>query len=116
MRRLSLISIGVLVGQSALAMTNLVLVGNNSQQTKHFFGNQPVPWQANIVPLFILIIGIVHLFYPRVGWWLKYGWQFSGSVDPSALWLFFERVGGIFIIGMAVFVFCMINGFIQTFK
>jgi hypothetical protein len=98
------------MSQPASAATNLILTGGATTQASPVFTGSSVPWQANFIPLAVLMVGLAHLFYPRMGWWLKYGWKFGDSVEPSALWLFFERLGGILIIGAAGLLFCAIHG------
>ena len=94
---------------TAQAADSLVLKGDGGQ---HSSGFTPVAWQIDLVPLVILIVGLGHLFYPRVAWYFKWGWRFQDS-EPSALWLFCERLGGGFIIAVALGLFLVINGVIR---
>jgi len=57
-----------------------------------------------------MAIGLVQVCFPRVGWWLKYGWQFRDAPEPSGLWLFFARFGGLLIIVVTGVVLCRMNG------
>jgi hypothetical protein len=110
MKKLAAILAGVFGSHTLFAVTNLILIGNGNTQSSRCFHGQLVPWQANLIPLVILIAGVVHLFCPRMCWYFKWGWRFGGSVEPSAIWLFFERLGGVFITVIAVYIFLMING------
>ena len=49
--------------------------------------------------LFIIFgcIGLINLFFPRLAWFLKMGWQFRGKTEPSALWIISSRIGGLII-------------------
>ena len=94
---------------TARAADSLVLKGDGGHPSS---GITPVPWQFDLVPLAILLVGLGHLFYPRVAWYFKWGWRFQDS-EPSALWLFCERLGGGFIIAVAVGLFLVINGVIR---
>lgn len=113
--------LGILLGwatalPAALAVDNLIVTGHGSTPPSQVFGNQPPGWLPYIIPLIFLLAGLVHLFYPRVGWWLKYGWQFDGSVEPSAFWLFCERLGGVILIGVAGFILYSVNGHLYFSK
>jgi hypothetical protein len=92
---------------AASAAESLIYNGHASENTKVFHAG---PWQANLVPLVILIIGLGHLLYPRVAWWFKWGWRFQDPPEPSTLWLFGERLGGAVTIIVAVILFGVING------
>jgi hypothetical protein len=94
----------------ALAVDNLIIIGHGSTPPSRAFGSQPPSWLPYLIPLIFLLAGLVHLFYPRVGWWFKYGWRFGGSVEPSSLWLFFERLGGVILIGVSVLLFIAVSG------
>ena len=105
----------VLSGQTLIAATNLIYVGDGKPSPVHVSSGQSVPWQANLVPLCILLVGLGHLFYPRVAWWFKYGWKFSGDIGPSALWLFCERLGGFAAVVVAVVIFGAMHGMLSAF-
>lgn len=108
---------GLLAVSSASAATNLVVIGNPSTQSAHghFFNRYGLPWQVQLLPLFILMVGIFHLFYPRTCWWFKWGWRFADS-EPSELWLFCERAGGVIAIGFAIFICLAVNGIVTLPK
>ena len=108
MKATSFIFPGLLAAGSASAATNLIVIGNQSPSQFPLFGAMSISSQANLVVLIGLVIGLVHLFFPRVCWWFKWGWRFANS-EPSALWLFFERAGGVIILAAAVFAFYLIN-------
>lgn len=89
----------------AMAVTNLIIIG---QPASH-----PVPplsFRAlNLVPyvpsLAVAVAGLIHLFYPGFLWKLKMlgkNWEFADSAEPSDLWLFFTRVGGVFLLGLSM--------------
>jgi hypothetical protein len=100
---------GEMVATSMRAADSLVLKGGSGQRSGGF---TPVPWQIDLVPLVILLVGVGHLFWPRVAWWFKWGWRFQDS-EPSTLWLFCERLGGVFIIAIAVGLFLVMNGVVH---
>lgn len=92
------------------AASNIVMSGGD----KTFFGRASqgasAPWQVQIFIVVFLIIGLVQLFFPRVAWWLKVGWQFREAPEPSGLWLFFARFGGFLIAVIAFLVLLGMNG------
>jgi hypothetical protein len=107
MRRLKTILLTLLMATSlrALAVTNLIIIGHPSSQPApplNFRGLNLVPYVPSLV---MAVGGLIHLFYPGFIWKLKmFGqrWEFADSAEPSDLWLFFTRLGGIFLIGLSV--------------
>ena len=51
----------------------------------------------------LFVVALLHVFFPRVFWFLSYGWKFRGDVEPSGLWLFFNCVGGIIAAGVIAY-------------
>ena len=106
MKRNSLILLGLLSSQFAFAVTNLVIIGRGNAPTNTSFGDRPPPWLPYVIPSIFLVAGLVNIIFPRFGWWLKWGWQFKDAPEPSGLWIFGERCGGVILIVIAIAVFC----------
>jgi len=54
-----------------------------------------------LIPWGILFICLLHVFFPRMFWFFSRGWMFRGDVEPSSMWLFFTRLGG--VVGTIIF-------------
>ena len=114
MKKLMATAFGLLAVGSASAATNLIVIGHADTPSPlgHFFNHYGIPWKVYLVPLIVFAIGIFHFFCPRACWYFKWGWRFADS-EPSNLWLFFERAGGILIMGFAIFLLLAFSGIIQ---
>lgn len=44
--------------------------------------------------LFILF-AILNIIFPRVSWYMRYGWAIKGNVEPSDTYLLMTRIGSI---------------------
>ncbi len=55
-----------------------------------------------LLALFILAIGLVSLFYPRVFWWLRIGRR-AKNIPPVAAYIAVLRVGGILTCAVALY-------------
>ena len=92
--------------------TNLIVIGNSN--TRIAQSTATLPWQLQCVFGLMLILGLIQCFYPRVGWWLKFGWQFREAPEPSMLWLFVTRLGGLFVALLMGYLLCRGNGFLPS--
>lgn len=54
-----------------------------------------------------IIIGILNIAFPKVGWYMQYGWQFKNA-EPSDAALIMARVGG--VVAIIVGLFLMFGG------
>lgn len=92
-----------------LAVDNLILTGGKSAYQPSSYDSTLKSLVPYIIPVCFLVGGLVNLFYPRFGWWLKWGWQFKDAPEPSGLWLFGERLGGFILMGIAIAMFYGFN-------
>jgi len=49
-----------------------------------------------------IVIGVLQAIFPRVGWYLKYGWQFKDA-EPSKAALVMNRIGGILAVAIGIY-------------
>jgi hypothetical protein len=108
MKTFSLILLGLLAAGSASAVTNIIVIGDSRPPMAHTYFGPSINYANIALILFFFLIGMFHLFFPRVCWWFKWGWRFADS-EPSALWLFFERAGGVVIIAITLLVVYLMN-------
>lgn len=56
-----------------------------------------------LLGLFLIVVGLVSIFNPKLGWWLSDGWKYK-DVEPSGCAMFAQVVGGIIavIFGLVV--------------
>ncbi|MDU4698020.1 MULTISPECIES: DUF6199 family natural product biosynthesis protein [Paenibacillus] len=47
-----------------------------------------------ILFLFILL-ALLNIFFPRISWYISYGWKIKGDVEPSDAYLLMTRIGSI---------------------
>ncbi|TVX95306.1 DUF6199 family natural product biosynthesis protein [Cohnella terricola] len=52
-----------------------------------------------------IVISILNIIFPKIGWYLKYGWAVKGDVEPSDAYLLMSRVMGVIILIIFLFVF-----------
>ncbi|WP_245600037.1 DUF6199 family natural product biosynthesis protein [Paenibacillus harenae] len=43
----------------------------------------------------LILIGIVNIIFPSIGWYLKHGWAVDGDSEPSDTYLFMTKFGGV---------------------
>lgn len=55
------------------------------------------------VRLIFIALGLVGVINPRLAWYLSDGWKFRDA-EPSDTALFMARLGGIAMLGVAIFV------------
>jgi hypothetical protein len=111
MKKLIFILVTGLICQPMLAMTNLVLVGGQPMHTSTT-GDQPPVWVPYLFPLIFFLAGVIQFFYPQVAWNLKMlgkRWEYGGDIEPSDLWLFFARLGGLGMVGLSVLLFITVR-------
>jgi hypothetical protein len=105
MKNLIIIFLTGLICQPLLAMTNLVLVGGQPIHASTTLGDRAPVWLPYLFPLIFFLAGVIQFFYPRIAWKLKMlgkRWEYDGEMEPSGLWLFFVRLGGLGMVGLSV--------------
>jgi hypothetical protein len=103
----------IFMASSGFAATNLVLAGGGTASSAKNFGAQPPVWLSYLIPGIFLVAGLIQLFYPRIAWSLKMfasRWEFADPVEPSGLWIFCARIGGLILIGLSVWFFIILRG------
>lgn len=53
-----------------------------------------------LVSLLFIVPGLLSLFFPAFGWYIRYGWMIEGDSEPSEAFIAMSRIGG----GIAVFI------------
>ncbi|WP_040952024.1 DUF6199 family natural product biosynthesis protein [Gorillibacterium massiliense] len=48
--------------------------------------------------LLFIVMGILNVIFPGVGWRMRYGWMMKGDAEPSDAYLFMSRIGGIVVV------------------
>ncbi|WHX47631.1 hypothetical protein QNH46_15920 [Paenibacillus woosongensis] len=51
------------------------------------------------VSLLFIVPGLLGLFFPAFGWYIRYGWMVNGDSEPSEAFIAMSRIGG----GLAIF-------------
>lgn len=51
------------------------------------------------VSLLFIVPGLLGLFFPTFGWYIRYGWMVDGDSEPSEAFIAMSRIGG----GIGVF-------------
>lgn len=47
--------------------------------------------------LFILV-AILNIIFPRISWYMRYGWAIKGNVEPSDAYLLMTRISSIIVL------------------
>lgn len=53
--------------------------------------------------LFVLLASL-NIFFPRFGWYMRYGWAVKGDVEPSDAYLLMTRISSIVVL-ILLFIF-----------
>jgi uncharacterized protein YjeT (DUF2065 family) len=64
----------------------------------------------NLIPFIFIILGLLNIIYPKVSWYMRYGWQFKNA-EPSDAALVMSRIGGVFAILIGLFI--LFSGFFR---
>lgn len=54
--------------------------------------------------LFILV-AILHIFFPKFGWFMRYGWMVKGRSEPSDAYILMTRISSVIVLIVFLFVF-----------
>ncbi len=57
-----------------------------------------------------IIAGVIGLFFPALGWYIRYGWMVKGESEPSDAFLFLSRVGACLSIAVGLYILLSGNG------
>jgi hypothetical protein len=60
------------------------------------------------VSLLFIVPGLLGIFFPTFGWYLRYGWMVDGDSEPSDAFIFISRIGG--AIGIILGLIVLISG------
>lgn len=67
-----------------------------------YTGYPEVPSLIVLFKLVVLVIAVVHIFNPRVAWYMSEGWKFRDA-EPNPVYLGFLRVVGVVITLVVLF-------------
>ncbi|MBP1992734.1 DUF6199 family natural product biosynthesis protein [Paenibacillus eucommiae] len=45
-----------------------------------------------------VIVALLNIFFPRFGWYMRYGWMVKGDSEPSDAYLLMSRISSIIIL------------------
>ncbi|MDF2670660.1 MAG: hypothetical protein K0R67_2966 [Paenibacillus sp.] len=45
-----------------------------------------------------VLIAVLNIFNPRLGWYMRYGWMVKGDSEPSDAYLLMSRISSIIIL------------------
>lgn len=54
--------------------------------------------------LFVLL-ALLNIFFPRFGWYMRYGWMVKGNSEPSDAYILMSRISSIIVLIVFLFVF-----------
>ncbi|MGO4693218.1 DUF6199 family natural product biosynthesis protein [Paenibacillus sp. 2TAB26] len=60
-----------------------------------------------LVVLFVIlfvIIAFLNIFFPKFGWYMRYGWMVKGNSEPSDAYILMSRISSIIILIVFLFV------------
>ncbi|WP_341833435.1 DUF6199 family natural product biosynthesis protein [Paenibacillus pectinilyticus] len=55
--------------------------------------------------ILFVAIAILNIFYPRFGWYMRYGWMVKGDSEPSDAYLLMSRISSVIVLIVFLFVF-----------
>jgi hypothetical protein len=52
-----------------------------------------------------VVIAILNIFFPALGWYLRYGWMVKGDSEPSDAYLLMSRISSVIVLIVFLFAF-----------
>lgn len=54
--------------------------------------------------ILFIVIALLNIFFPALGWHLRYGWMVKGESEPSDTYLLMTRISGIIVLIVFLFI------------
>ena len=48
--------------------------------------------------IIFIILAILNIFFPALGWYLRYGWMVKGDSEPSEAYLLMSRISSVIVL------------------
>jgi hypothetical protein len=58
-----------------------------------------------IFAILFVLIAALNIFFPKFGWYMRYGWMVKGNSEPSDAYILMSRISSIIILVVFFFVF-----------
>ncbi|WP_138752297.1 DUF6199 family natural product biosynthesis protein [Paenibacillus sinopodophylli] len=52
-----------------------------------------------------IVIALLNIFFPKFGWFMRYGWMVKGRSEPSDAYILMTRISSVIILIIFIFVF-----------
>ncbi|WP_150268680.1 DUF6199 family natural product biosynthesis protein [Paenibacillus tepidiphilus] len=54
--------------------------------------------------ILFIVIALLNIFFPALGWHLRYGWMVKGESEPSDTYLLMTRISGVIVLIVFLFI------------
>jgi hypothetical protein len=51
-----------------------------------------------------ILFAILNIFFPKFGWYMRYGWMVKGDSEPSDAYIFMSRLSSVIVLIVFLFV------------
>lgn len=58
-----------------------------------------------IFAVLFILLALLNIFFPSLGWNLRYGWMMKGESEPSDAYLLMSRISGVIVLIIFIFFF-----------
>ncbi|WP_042121676.1 DUF6199 family natural product biosynthesis protein [Paenibacillus senegalensis] len=55
--------------------------------------------EQNVFFLFLIVlVAVINIIYPQLGWYMRYGWAVKGDSEPSEAYLVMSRISSVVVL------------------
>lgn len=51
-----------------------------------------------VFAILFILIAILNIFFPAMGWYMRYGWMVKGDSEPSEAYLMMSRISSVIVL------------------
>ncbi|WP_438491689.1 DUF6199 family natural product biosynthesis protein [Paenibacillus sp. IHBB 3054] len=51
-----------------------------------------------VFAILFMLLAILNIFFPAMGWYMRYGWMVKGDSEPSDAYLMMSRISSVIVL------------------
>lgn len=51
-----------------------------------------------VFAILFMLLAILNIFFPAMGWYIRYGWMIKGDSEPSDAYLMMSRISSVIVL------------------
>ncbi|MEK4058741.1 MULTISPECIES: DUF6199 family natural product biosynthesis protein [Paenibacillus] len=51
-----------------------------------------------VFAILFMLLAILNIFFPAMGWYMRYGWMVKGDSEPSDAYLIMSRISSVIVL------------------